>query len=89
MLLPSSSDAANLQLHMLSTGPRLDFSIPSGRFAYVYRRTAQEPWRCVARNACSPFIDSAPGHQGAKPEYVVCFCDGAGTILASTPIVQA
>jgi hypothetical protein len=89
MLTFSSSTAAPLRLQKLPTGQQLEFIIPADRFAYVYRRTQQEPWRCVARNACSPYIDSAPVFNGSKPEYLVCFCDSAGIIMAATPIVQA
>ncbi|TGE06347.1 hypothetical protein [Hymenobacter fodinae] len=78
-----------LRLHATPRGHRLDFTIPEGRYAYVYRRTENEPWCCVARNACSPYVDSRPLYQETKPEYVVCFCDGSGIIMAATPIVQA
>lgn len=60
-----------------------------GYFAYVYRRQGQQPWQCVARNACNPYFDRHPVPTGLRPEYIVCYCDAAGTIQASSPIVAS
>jgi hypothetical protein len=89
MLTPTYQSSAALQLHLVPAGRRLDFEILPGYFAYVYRRHNQKAWQCVARNACSPYFDhsAAPAH--AQPEYVVCYCDAAGTIKAATSIVAA
>jgi hypothetical protein len=78
-----------LKLHQVLAGRRLDFSITPGRFAYVYRRRDYQEWLCVARNACSPYLDTTPCPAGTVLEYVVCYCNAGGDITATTPIVQA
>ncbi|RPD47863.1 hypothetical protein DNI29_10525 [Hymenobacter sediminis] len=78
----------DLQLHLVPAGCRLDFSRMPGLFAYVYRRQTNQPWLCIAHNACSPHIDRAVPAGTGLIEYVVCYCDAAGNITATTPIVQ-
>ena len=78
-----------LKLHQVPAGRRLDFITTPGRFAYVYRRQDYQQWQCVARNACSPYFDSAAVPAGIVLEYVVCYCDAGGDITATSPIVQA
>ncbi|GAB3226205.1 hypothetical protein GCM10027346_08300 [Hymenobacter seoulensis] len=78
-----------LQLHEVPAGRRLDFDTPRGLFAYLYRRYGQQPWQCIARNACSPHIDHTPLPSYTIPEYVVCYCDAAGDIKAATRIASA
>ena len=80
---------AALHLHLVPAGHRLDFQAMPGYFAYIYRRQGQQPWQCVARNACSPYFDQHPLLVGSRPEYVVCYCDAAGTIQAASPIVAS
>jgi hypothetical protein len=72
---------------VVSAGHRLDFEMLPGYFAYIYRRQPQQDWQCVARNACSPYFDHAINLTGLQFEYVVCYCDAAGTIKASKTIV--
>ncbi|WP_139920863.1 hypothetical protein [Hymenobacter sp. DG01] len=79
----------DLQLHLVPAGCRLDFARLSGRFAYVYRRQANQTWKCIAHNACSPHLDRTVPTTGSVIEYMVCYCDAAGNITDSTPIVQA
>ncbi|MBO0359157.1 hypothetical protein J0X19_14445 [Hymenobacter sp. BT186] len=83
----TSTTAASSHPHPVSAGRRLDFEMMPGYFAYVYRRQPQQAWQCVARNACSPYFDHAPSMSGLQPEYVVCYCDAAGTIKASSVVV--
>lgn len=73
--------------HVVSAGRRLDFEVMPGYFAYIYRRQPQQAWQCVARNACSPYFDHTPSSSGSQPEYVVCYCDAAGTVKASNAVV--
>jgi hypothetical protein len=86
MLTPTQGPTAALQLHIVPAGRRLDFDSVPSCFAYVYRRQHQQDWQCVARNACSPFFDRTPIAKDSQPEYVVCYCDAAGTIKAATSI---
>jgi hypothetical protein len=83
---PVATPAAALQLHLVPAGRRLDFEILPNYFAYVYRRQNQNEWQCVARNACSPYFDHSPVPATSQPEYMVCYCDAAGTIKAATAI---
>ncbi|HEX8426889.1 hypothetical protein [Hymenobacter sp.] len=78
--------SASLQLHLVPAGRRLDFDMVPSCFAYVYRRQHQHAWQCVARNACSPYFDRSSLSDDSQPEYVVCYCDAAGTIKAATSI---
>lgn len=84
-----TSTAATVSSPVVSAGRRLDFELMPGCFAYLYRRQPQQAWQCVARNACSPYFDHAPSLSGLPLEYVVCYCDAAGTIKASRTLVAA
>lgn len=88
MLVAATPRSFSLHLHHVPAGCRLDFPPLPGCFAYVYRRCRQRAWQCVAHNACSPHIDRFAPPLDAQPEYVVCYCDAAGTIVAATPIAQ-
>jgi hypothetical protein len=79
---------AALQLHVVPAGRRLDFSLLPGRFAYVYRRSRGQQWECVARNACSPYLDYTPILPETSCEYVVQYRDAQGTVASQTPIVR-
>lgn len=81
-----TSTAATVASHVVSAGRRLDFEVMPGYFAYIYRRQPQQPWQCVARDACSPYFDHTPSMPGSQPEYVVCYCDAAGNIKASSAV---
>lgn len=87
MTVPTATPL-DLQLHLVPAGCRLDFSRLPGLFAYVYRRQANQPWLCIAHNACSPHIDRVIPTGADLVEYVVCYCDASGNIAATTPIVQ-
>ncbi|UOQ77691.1 hypothetical protein MUN84_03175 [Hymenobacter sp. 5516J-16] len=78
-----------LHLHLVPAGRRLDFTIKAGSFAYVYRRQANQEWKCVARNACSPFLDTSVLEPEAAPEYVIRYRDASGATLGVTSVVQA
>jgi hypothetical protein len=84
-----STFTPTLQFHQVPAGRRLDFSTQPGRFAYVYRRSTYGGWQCIARNACSPYLDASFAPAGSLVEYMVCHCDASGNITATTPIVQA
>ncbi|QNH63652.1 hypothetical protein [Hymenobacter sediminicola] len=75
-----------LHLHLVPAGCRLDFPRLHGRFAYIYRRQHGANWECIAHNACSPHLDRNPP-MGSTIEYKVCYCDSAGTIIASSSVV--
>ncbi|WP_022824478.1 hypothetical protein [Hymenobacter norwichensis] len=81
-----TSTTASVSTHAVSAGHRLDFEMLPGYFAYIYRRQPQQAWQCVARNACSPYFDHTAGRAGLQPEYVVCYCDAAGTVKASRAV---
>lgn len=83
-----TATTTDLQLHLVPAGCRLDFARLSGRFAYVYRRQANQTWKCIAHNACSPHLDRTIPSTGSVVEYMVCYCDAAGNITDSTPVVQ-
>ena len=83
-----STFVPTLQLHQVPAGRRLDFNTQPSRFAYVYRRHGYTEWQCVARNACSPHLDSTFVPAGSSVEYMVCHCDAGGNITAVSPIVQ-
>jgi hypothetical protein len=83
------SPSASLQLHLVPAGRRLDFSTAPGQFAYVYRRSRNEQWQCVAKNACSPYLDRTPSTPGATHEYMVQYMDATGAVINKTPIVRA
>lgn len=85
----SQSPAETLQLHLVPAGHRLDFSTVPGYYADVYRRSRNQPWQCVARNACSPFLDRVPLMPGDTPEYRVHYRDTTGSVTSITPAVQA
>lgn len=87
MIVPTAT--TDLQLHQVPAGCRLDFPRLPNRFAYVYRRQGNQPWKCIAHNACSPHLDRAVPATREAVEYVVCYCDAAGTITAATTIAQA
>lgn len=78
-----------LQLHLVPAGRRLDFDIPAGHFAYVYRRLPRQAWQCIAHNACSPLLDRHPLPAGVAPEYQVRFRNAAGELVSSSAVVQA
>ena len=78
-----------LKLYQVPAGRRLDFNRQAGHFAYVYRRNNYSEWQCIARHACSPYFDASFLPVGSLVEYVVCYYDANGKILAATPIVQA
>ncbi|SHL03264.1 hypothetical protein [Hymenobacter psychrotolerans] len=84
--MPSSA-LTELRLHLVPAGCRLDFPRLPRQFAYIYRRHHNLAWECIAHNACSPHLDRNPP-TGALVEYKVCYCDAAGTITASSPVVQ-
>lgn len=84
-----STLSASLQLHLVPAGRRLDFTMPPGHYAYVYRRCHYCAWECIARNARSPFIDHSHLPVGAPAEYVVLYHDAAGSVTAATAIVAA
>ncbi|GGF26844.1 hypothetical protein [Hymenobacter cavernae] len=84
-----TSFTPELKLHHVPAGRRLDFTTQPGRFAYVYRRRDYQEWQCVARNACSPYLDVTFIPADTLTEYVVCYCDAGGNITATTPIVHA
>ena len=79
--------SAELRLHLVPAGCRLDFARIPGRFAYVYRRQHHRAWECIAHNACSPHLDRTPP-SSANLEYVVCYCDAAGNITDATQVAQ-
>lgn len=83
------TSTSSLQLHLVPAGRRLDFTPVSGCFAYVYRRCQQEGWQCIARNACSPFLDTDILPLGTAPEYVIQYQNKAGALAGASPIVQA
>ncbi|MCC3160628.1 hypothetical protein LJ737_25545 [Hymenobacter sp. 15J16-1T3B] len=87
--MPTSTLSSSLRLHMVPAGRRLDFAQVPGHYAYVYRRSRYAPWECIAHNARSPFVDSAPLPVGAPTEYVVVYQDAAGHVTAATSIVPA
>lgn len=78
-----------LQLYAVPAGRRLDFSLLPGHFAYVYRRSRGRQWECVARNACSPYLDYTATSPETRYEYVVQYRDAHGTVASQTPIVRA
>lgn len=78
-----------LQLHLVPAGRRLDFTTTMGRFAYVYRRCQHQGRQCVARNACSPFLDTATLEPEAAPEYFIRYRDASGATLGATSVVRA
>ncbi|GGG57682.1 hypothetical protein [Hymenobacter glacieicola] len=78
-----------LQLHLVPAGRRLDFPTTTSSFAYVYRRCQHHGWQCVARNACSPFLDTTSLEPEAAPEYVIRYRDASGATLGVTSVVQA
>jgi hypothetical protein len=78
---------ASLHLYLVPAGLHLDFSTPAGQFAYVYRRGRNQPWQCVARHACSPYLDRAFNQLGVSHEYMVQYLDTSGNIIQRTPIV--
>ncbi|UPL47668.1 hypothetical protein [Hymenobacter sublimis] len=86
MTVPTAT--IDLQLHLVPAGCRLDFPRQAGRFAYVYRRQANQEWKCIAHNACSPHIDRTVPTGSGRIDYLVCYCDAAGTITEATPVVQ-
>lgn len=59
-----------------------------GQFAYVYRRSRGQQWHCVARNACSPYLDPTPAAPDTSDEYVVHYRDASGLVVGRTPIVH-
>lgn len=77
-----------LQLHHVPAGCRLDFTVMPDCYAQVYRRCQFQGWECVARNACSPFIDRASMPVGAAVEYVVLYHNAQGGVTGATAIVQ-
>ena len=81
--------SATLHLHLVPAGRRLDFPTPEGQFAYVYRRGRNQSWQCVARNACSPYLDRSSNQSGTTYEYMVQYLDTAGDVIHKTPIVRA
>jgi hypothetical protein len=76
-----------LHLHLVPAGRRLDFARRPGSYAHVYRRHDYADWQCIARNACSPFIDPSPLPPGTPTEYVVLYYCPGGQVTAATPIV--
>ncbi|RTQ46861.1 hypothetical protein EJV47_21050 [Hymenobacter gummosus] len=86
--MPASTPRAVLQLQLVPAGRRLDFDLAPDHHAHVYRRSAYQPWECIAYNAHSPFVDRAALPVGAPTEYVVIYYDPAGQVTVATPIAQ-
>ena len=80
---------ATLELPLVPAGRRLDFPTSPGQFAYVYRRGRNQSWQCVARNACSAYLDRTPNQAGTTHEYMVRYVDTTGHVIHTTPIVRA
>ncbi|TGD79670.1 hypothetical protein [Hymenobacter wooponensis] len=80
---------ATLHLHLVPAGRRLDFPTPAGQFAYVYRRGRNQSWQCVARNACSPYLDRTSNLSATTHEYMVQYLDTNGEVIQKTSIVRA
>lgn len=86
LTMPSTAPT-DLRLHLVPAGCRLDFPRLPRQFAYIYRRHHNLAWKCIARNACSPHLDRNPP-TGTTLDYKVCYCDTAGTVTATSAVVQ-
>jgi hypothetical protein len=83
------NSSAILELHLVPAGRRLDFPTPLGQFAYVYRRGRNQAWECVARNACSPYLDRTVFSSDVTHEYRVQYRNTLGRVVSTTPVVRA